>query len=166
MGFASWQRYCTALEQWASAKLRCGTRTGITEISQSVPPIFGRVAITLGIGPHSSFILAGLWNILLKQPQMVFVGHLGGLRLICSKHRSRDGCRICWREMLVGQVIGGNTTRWFWGRAVWEDFKNLLWNGARERETLKWYVWGGAGEGLSPSSPSPWICCCVEELSW
>jgi len=44
-GFASWQRYCTAL--WASAKL-CG-------VEQRAPATFGRVAITLGIGPHSSF---------------------------------------------------------------------------------------------------------------
>ena len=45
-----WQRYCTALEQRASAKL-CGavqrTRNGITELSQRSPPIFGRAAITL-----------------------------------------------------------------------------------------------------------------------
>jgi len=41
-GFESWQRYCTAV--LASAKL-CG-------VEQRAPPIFGRVAITLGIGPH------------------------------------------------------------------------------------------------------------------
>jgi len=45
-GFASWQRYCTPL-QWASAKL-CG-------VEQRAPPIFHTAAITLGIGPHSSF---------------------------------------------------------------------------------------------------------------
>ena len=45
-GFASWQRYCTAFQYWASAKL-CG-------VEQRAPPIFGRAAITLGIGPHSS----------------------------------------------------------------------------------------------------------------
>jgi len=45
-GFASWQRYCTALQYWASAKL-CG-------VDQRAPPIFGRAVITLGIGPHSS----------------------------------------------------------------------------------------------------------------
>jgi len=45
-GFASWQRYCTVLQQWTSAKL-CG-------VEQRAPPIFGRAAITLGIGPHSS----------------------------------------------------------------------------------------------------------------
>ena len=28
-------------------------KDGITELSQRVPPIFGRAAITLGIGPHS-----------------------------------------------------------------------------------------------------------------
>jgi len=31
------------------------TRNGITELSQRTPPIFGRAAITLGIGPHSSY---------------------------------------------------------------------------------------------------------------
>ena len=36
-----------------SQTLRCGTRNGITQLSQRVPPIFGRAAITLGIGPHS-----------------------------------------------------------------------------------------------------------------
>jgi len=43
-GFASWQRYRAAL--WASAKL-CG-------VEQRAPPIFGKAAITLGTGPHSS----------------------------------------------------------------------------------------------------------------
>jgi len=41
-----WQRYCTALQYWPSAKL-CG-------VEQRAPPIFGRAAITLGIGPHCS----------------------------------------------------------------------------------------------------------------
>ena len=47
MGFPSWQHYCTALQQWASANF-CG-------IEPRAPPIFGRAAITLGIGPHSSW---------------------------------------------------------------------------------------------------------------
>jgi len=38
-----------------SQTLRRGTRNGITELSQRAPPIFGRVAITLGISQHSSF---------------------------------------------------------------------------------------------------------------
>ena len=46
-GFASWQRYCTLCQQWASTKL--------CSVEQRVPHIFGRAAITLGIGPHSSF---------------------------------------------------------------------------------------------------------------
>jgi len=37
-----------------SQTLPCGTRNGITELSHTAPPIFGRAAITLGIGPHSS----------------------------------------------------------------------------------------------------------------
>jgi len=32
-----------------------GTKNGITELSQRAPPIFGWAAITLGIGPHSSY---------------------------------------------------------------------------------------------------------------
>ena len=43
-GIASSQRYCTALYYWASAKL-CG-------VERRAPSIFGRAAITLGIGPH------------------------------------------------------------------------------------------------------------------
>ena len=38
-----------------SQTLRHGTKNGITELSQRGPPIFGRAAITLGIGPNSSF---------------------------------------------------------------------------------------------------------------
>ena len=45
----NWLRVLAALLHgiWASAKL-CG-------IEQRAPPIFGRAAVTLGIGPHSSF---------------------------------------------------------------------------------------------------------------
>ena len=39
-----------------SQTLRRGTRNGITELSQTVPPIFCWAAITLDIGPHSSSI--------------------------------------------------------------------------------------------------------------
>ena len=44
-GLASWQRYCTALQHWASTKF-CG-------VEQMAPPIFGRAVHLLGIGPHS-----------------------------------------------------------------------------------------------------------------
>jgi len=39
-----------------SQTLRRDTRNGITELSQRAPPIFGRAAIMLGIGPHSSCV--------------------------------------------------------------------------------------------------------------
>ena len=38
-----------------SQALQCGTRNGIMELLQTAPPIFGWAAITLGMGPHSSF---------------------------------------------------------------------------------------------------------------
>jgi len=37
--------------------LRRGTRNGSTELSQTASPILGWAVITLGIGPHSSFLL-------------------------------------------------------------------------------------------------------------
>jgi len=54
LAFFYWQRYCTAFEQWATVKLRRGTRKGITELSILVCAI-PTAAITLGIGPHSSW---------------------------------------------------------------------------------------------------------------
>ena len=51
--FMSWQRYCAAVKQWASAKL-CG-------VEQRAPLVFGRATITLDIGPHSSLSLL-LWT--------------------------------------------------------------------------------------------------------
>ena len=48
-----WQRY-TALAAVRQTLWR-GTGNGITELSQRAPPIFGWAAITLGIGPHSSW---------------------------------------------------------------------------------------------------------------
>jgi len=59
MGFASWQRYCMALQYWASAKLR--------GVEQRVPPIFGMAAITLGIGPHSSLSLSAVLSLSLRK---------------------------------------------------------------------------------------------------
>jgi len=46
LALSYWRRYCTALEQWARAKL-CG-------VEHRAPPIFGRATITLGTGPYSS----------------------------------------------------------------------------------------------------------------
>ena len=48
-----WQHQCTELQKCASAKL--------CSIEQRAPPIFGRAAITLGIGPRSG-ILMGSWD--------------------------------------------------------------------------------------------------------
>jgi len=65
LGSPVWQRYCTALEQWASAKLcsvvqemelwnfRCSSFS--TEGATYIENLYIlREAITLGIGPHSS----------------------------------------------------------------------------------------------------------------
>jgi len=47
-----------------SQTLQRGTRNGITELSQRAPAIFGWAAITLGIGPHSSFCVNSMFIIL------------------------------------------------------------------------------------------------------
>ena len=49
-----WQRYCTALEQWASAKLCCVVQGIKLRNFRRGPPTLGRAAIRLGIGPHST----------------------------------------------------------------------------------------------------------------
>jgi len=47
-----------------SQTLQLGTRNGITELSQTAPPIFGWAVITLGIGgPHSSYIWPQHWRV-------------------------------------------------------------------------------------------------------
>jgi len=57
-----WQHYCTALKQWPSAKL-CGLIQGMelrnfcsSSFSTEGATYIPRVATTLGIGPHSSFL--------------------------------------------------------------------------------------------------------------
>jgi len=105
-----WQRYCTALEQWALAKF-CG-------VQQRAPPILGRAAITLGIGPHSSlwlcnraghiyiFILSFVLLLLFSLP------NLSGRRLdVChtSKHcvaSANLGCRSETCYMLLAGNAG------------------------------------------------------------
>jgi len=50
-GCESWQRYCTALQYWVSAKL--------CSVEQRAPPIFGSAVITLGIGPWAALCNRG-----------------------------------------------------------------------------------------------------------
>jgi len=61
-GYASWQSYCTVL-QWVLAK--------VCVVEHRAPPIFGRAAITLGIGPHSSFL------VFCQKPRLSFFQHTG-----------------------------------------------------------------------------------------
>ena len=67
----SWQRYCTAFQYWVSAKL--------CDVEQRAPPIFGRVAITLATGPHSSlFVIFYFFRALIfeaeERPRGTFAG--------------------------------------------------------------------------------------------
>jgi len=57
------QRYSSS---GVSQALQRGTRNGITELSQRAPPTFARVAVTLGIGPHSGLSCGFFFLLLLS----------------------------------------------------------------------------------------------------
>jgi len=77
-----------------SETLRRRTRNGITELLQRAPPIFGWAAITLGIGPHSSFssdagtsetTTTTTWCVIITGT-LTFMGqNLVNMRFICTK---------------------------------------------------------------------------------
>jgi len=79
-----------------SQTLRRGTRNGITELPYRAPPIFGRAAITLGIGPHSSSFFFSSPN-------------LSGRRLDVY-HTSTHGVALCEFRMQVRNVV--HAARW------------------------------------------------------
>jgi len=72
-----------------SQTLRRGTKNGITELSQRAPPIFGRAAITLGIGPH--FISSLFFHVFHVLNVFIIIWaflHLWGVQdssILCSK---------------------------------------------------------------------------------
>jgi len=85
-------RIGTALQQ------RRHTRNGITELSQRAPPIFGWAAITLGIGPHSSFysILHETRGCSLLTP----------LRTLVAISKGMQGLKLCSSILSAGFVMG------------------------------------------------------------
>ena len=82
-GFASWQRYCTVLQQWASAKL--------CSVEQRAPPIFGRATITLGIGPHSIQIYFQAGMLPMKSQSSKFAYIPSNLSIDCKKNATENG---------------------------------------------------------------------------
>jgi len=83
----SWQRYCTALQYWTSAKL-CG-------VEQRAPPIFGRAAITLGIGPNSKFCYISLIVLLSGTVRVIRVTVQHGLVLLfCVSFHDKMACLV------------------------------------------------------------------------
>ena len=105
MGFASWQRYCTA-----SAKL-CG-------VEQRAPPMFGRATIRLGIGPHSSFFyfclplsfrwshvqwtdISWLLDLILEGCKPHFKYANGSIRNVLLKHKNTNIAFLCLPSPLL-----------------------------------------------------------------
>jgi len=127
VGFASWQRYCTVLQQWASAKL--------CSVEQRAPPIFGRAAITLGIGPYSSFLLCqhlitAAWHMLCilysrqwKQLEKnisqaltaivyeIWCWVISAIQLLLSLYEQLMLLQRVTQPLLVSQSVGNWTTR-------------------------------------------------------
>jgi len=68
-----------------SQTLRCGTRNGITELSQTAPPIFGWAAIMLGIGPHSSFVCIPFELQLVLRKQCVMITNVDENQILDRK---------------------------------------------------------------------------------
>jgi len=68
--------------------LRRGTRNGITELSQAVPPIFVWAAITLDIGSHSSSFL-NFWAIISLERVKLYTSNLV-CRLILTSSSMHD----------------------------------------------------------------------------
>jgi len=66
--------HCTPSAGLSQTLMRRRTRNGITELSQRAPPIFGWAAITLDIGPHSSFILVN--------DHLYEIWHLNGFAIV------------------------------------------------------------------------------------
>jgi len=73
-----WQPYWLHVTPAAgvSQALLRGIRNGITELSQRAPPIFVWAAITLAIGPHSSYICSNfecqIWLMFIKFSMNMF----------------------------------------------------------------------------------------------
>ena len=88
-----WQRYCTALQQQASAKL-CG-------VEHRAPPIFSRATITLAIGPHSSYICCQMRGIFCLCAQQI-------LSLLMGRKHEVFCEFLCWFAANTPQVY------WYW----------------------------------------------------
>jgi len=79
-GYANMMMMMMTPSAGVSQTLRRRTRNGITDLSQRAPPIFGRAAIMLGIGPHSSFFAAAAYS-------QLQCGLLGKYLLVSELHR-------------------------------------------------------------------------------
>jgi len=92
-----------------SQSLRRGTRNGIMELSQRAPPIFRWAAITLGIGPHSSFKLLTKFVlkviVIVRETSLLVVLGCGLGWIVCPNFSFVTGfVGLGWVSQLVGLV--------------------------------------------------------------
>ena len=90
LALSYWQHYCTALKQWAQAKL-CG-------VEHRAPAIFGRATITLDIGPHSGLMIILRCSILWSTGSRLGFVRLG---LVSWVPIYAIGCEECLRNDLI-----------------------------------------------------------------
>jgi len=92
MGFAFWQCYCTALWWWASAKL--------CDVEQRALPTFGRAAITLGTGPHSSLLCMPVMGEVCVTAKITFYSNLITSPARAGLRRIVMSASVCVHECL------------------------------------------------------------------
>ena len=93
--FLYWQRYCTPAAGVSQT-------SGITELSQTAPPIFGWAAsITLGIGPHSNLSVFALCVFflfhyaMLKTAASSVINEINGYVMSCYGMQYLSVCFSC-----------------------------------------------------------------------
>jgi len=108
-----------------SRTFRHGTKNGITELSQRVPPIFGWAAIRLGIGPHSSLALfqnvaevpAPKWSSFPKFQENPSTTFRGSLLVDGQKETVTNS-----KHLITMLLHTGNKTAWSTsGRLTWSE---------------------------------------------
>jgi len=93
-----WQRHCTTLQQRASAK-HCG-------VEKRAPPIFGRAAINLGIGPRSSEdIFLEVYELERFQTCEVALKAIQGHWYQCMRYYTHDFLLVCHCLYLVSLLF-------------------------------------------------------------
>jgi len=102
-----------------SQTLRRGTRNGITELSQRVPPVFGWAAITMAIGPHSCYYC--VWSFFSLRSRWKCQSLITRYDIGCTLPFRRRVIKVIWSGFLVTrshEVLQGGRARSRWQKLI------------------------------------------------